>query len=536
MASSTRTSLCDTIYTMLLDKPNMTAREIAWRLSQSGDPTTRHAVNSVLYRNEKRFFARDASQRPKWRSLSRPRTASASGNQLYFWQKQAYDAWVDQGRRGVIEAVTGTGKTRVGLEAIADAVKDGGYANVLVPSIDPQRQWVKQLRSRFPGLPIGRRGNAHSDSFPQCQVLVSVVNSAREYDPRIVSAASLLVADECHRYGAMANAKALSKTFQRRLGLTATFAREDNGCDEYLSPYFGDTCFQMGYRQAIQDEVTAHFKVALVGVGFGSEQERSAYQDATRERGKARFWLTENEWVPQDPFGEFMKHVAKLADENELCTGAGNYYTAVSKARDYLRSFTMCRKMLANTASKTRKLGQLVDAIKNADRTIVFTESIDAANTASTCLTEDGVFCGSIHSNLSKADRSQILDAFSDGRLPAIVAPKVLDEGIDVPAADLAIIFATSKSRRQMVQRMGRVLRRKHDGRLARFVVFYVEGSSEDPETGAHETFLNEIADPSVADVVRAFHSTAPIKTILDYLNDFDVPGGQPPARLAPLP
>lgn len=50
---------------------------------------------------------------------------------------------------------------------------------------------------------------------------------------------------------------------------------------------------------------------------------------------------------------------------------------------------------------------------------------------------------------------------FADGFLQVIVAPQVLDEGVDVPEADLVVILAASKTRRQMVQRMGRVLRVK---------------------------------------------------------------------------
>ena len=82
-----------------------------------------------------------------------------------------------------------------------------------------------------------------------------------------------------------------------------------------------------------------------------------------------------------------------------------------------------------------------------------------------------------------------------------ISAPQVLDEGIDVPAADLAIILAASRSRRQMIQRMGRVLRRKPDGRRAQFVVVSVDGTVEDPALGAHATFLDEITN--VADDIR---------------------------------
>lgn len=87
--------------------------------------------------------------------------------------------------------------------------------------------------------------------------------------------------------------------------------------------------------------------------------------------------------------------------------------------------------------------------------------------------------------------------------MKAIVAPRLLDEGVDVPEADLGVIVAASQQRRQMVQRMGRVLRRKQDGRAARFVIIFVEDTSEDPDGHAHETFLNEILD--VAEDIQRF-------------------------------
>ena len=75
----------------------------------------------------------------------------------------------------------------------------------------------------------------------------------------------------------------------------------------------------------------------------------------------------------------------------------------------------------------------------------------------------------------------------------------MLDEGVDVPAADLAVILAASRSRRQMIQRMGRVLRRKPDGRAARFIIVYARGTVEDPALGAHEGFLDEITPVAAA-------------------------------------
>ena len=112
-----------------------------------------------------------------------------------------------------------------------------------------------------------------------------------------------------------------------------------------------------------------------------------------------------------------------------------------------------------------------------------------------------------------------------------VTAPQVLDEGIDVPSADIAVILASSKSRRQMVQRMGRVLRRKDDGRLARFVILFVHGTSEDPSRGAHENFLDEILP--VADTVKTFSAAVRPQTVVNFLNDITTNSPQPAPRLA---
>jgi superfamily II DNA or RNA helicase len=108
-------------------------------------------------------------------------------------------------------------------------------------------------------------------------------------------------------------------------------------------------------------------------------------------------------------------------------------------------------------------------------------------------LTGCGFRTAAVHSAMAPRERAEVLPRFRDGALQVLAAPRALDEGVDVPAADLAVIAGASRSRRQMVQRMGRVLRRKPDGRLARFVVLFAERTVEDPASGAHEAFLDEV-------------------------------------------
>jgi superfamily II DNA or RNA helicase len=120
---------------------------------------------------------------------------------------------------------------------------------------------------------------------------------------------------------------------------------------------------------------------------------------------------------------------------------------------------------------------------------------------------------------MDMTERKKVFAAFESGEHELVAAPRLLDEGVDVPAADLAIVLASSRSRRQMVQRMGRVVRKKEDGRLARLAVLYVEGTAEDPAV-AHEDFLYLVTD--VARDIEYFEPDALAGEVCSYLNDWN--------------
>ena len=105
---------------------------------------------------------------------------------------------------------------------------------------------------------------------------------------------------------------------------------------------------------------------------------------------------------------------------------------------------------------------------------------VDGAQRAAGILQSNGVRAEAIHGGTAAEERERVLDEFRRGVLSAVVAPRILDEGVDVPDADLGVILATSSRRLQMIQRMGRILRKKKDGRRARFILLYVKGTAED--------------------------------------------------------
>lgn len=434
--------------------------------------------------------------------LSGPSPAPALP-ELYRWQREALSRWNAKGNRGVVEAVTGTGKTMLGVAATLAELRAGGQVVVVVPTKDLMVQWHAVLRRYLPkAVAIGVLGDGNRGDLGHDDVVVVIVNSARAADLRPRRPGGLLIADECHRYGSAGNRLALATSFPHRLGLSATYARDDDGHVSWLDPYFGGTIFRMGYAEAINDGVLARFRVALVGVQFRVD-ERAEYEELSLAMSTARAKLIASGAVPAEPIGVFMEAVARLARGGSSGDGSGEGGGAL--ARGYLAAMQNRRRLMAETPAKIEVLIGLVPAVLRADRAIIFAQTISGATRTAEVLRGEGVEVDAMHSGQSSSERKAILRQFESGVLRAVVAPQLLDEGVDVPAADLAIVLAASRSRRQMIQRMGRVLRRKSDGRIARLVVVFVEGTVEDPALGAHDLFLDEVTE--AAESVLTFRS-----------------------------
>src|SRR5690349_24873924 len=127
---------------------------------------------------------------------------SSPDRKLYRWQLDALVAWVGCGRRGVVEAVTGAGKTDVAIAAASDALRRGRFVLVLVPSRVLMEQWHATLRAALPGVRIGRLGDSGRATAETCDVLVATRHSAAAYKPiPRGEAGGLLIADECHGLG-----------------------------------------------------------------------------------------------------------------------------------------------------------------------------------------------------------------------------------------------------------------------------------------------------------------------------------------------
>ena len=205
-----------------------------------------------------------------------------------------------------------------------------------------------------PRARVNRLGGGCRANFRTSDVIVATSNSARVRAIFPPKGEGLLIADECHRNGSARNKDALDKRFPRRLGLSATYARNDAGNAEWLDPYFGGVCFRLGYERALRDGVIAHFSAALIGVRFSAD-ERSQYDDYSDQYSRLRTELIRKHGVTEEPFGEFMKEVQVLSE--------GGCERATQAARMFLSVFTKRRRLLAETPAKSEGLRKLTESI-----------------------------------------------------------------------------------------------------------------------------------------------------------------------------
>ena len=469
----------------------------------------RRLVEEVLA-GDPRFLERSIAGRTTWVvDLSRAPAPPAGpapavdpdrpldGLDLRDWQVEAFAAWAGAGFRGVVEAVTGTGKTRLAIAATRAALAHDGRVLVLVPTLDLLDQWVRELRRSVPQARIGRLGGGHGDDLHDHHVVVSTPHSAALVPIDVPSRGpGLLVADEAHRYGAPTWADALKPGFAMRLALTATYERADDGLEQVLGPYFGGVVQRYGYDRAVPEGVVAPFRIAFAATHL-DDHERRRYDEADRKVRTLHHDLIDRYGLSRDP-RRLLQAAAGVVAE---ATGRGD--ARANACRAYLSMLRQRRDVAASCAGKLDVVRAVAPGLAaHADRTLVFTDTVDQAESAARVLTRAGLAAEEVHGDLPGDKRRIRLAQFRKGNLDALVAPRVLDEGIDVPAADVAVVLASFRTRRQMIQRLGRVLRLKADGREARLVVAYAAGTREDPANGGHDEFLGEVLDVA-GDIAR---------------------------------
>ncbi|MCQ1535708.1 DEAD/DEAH box helicase [Methanosarcina sp. KYL-1] len=374
---------------------------------------------------------------------------SASGKKLKLrdYQAEALVSWGENEKKGVLVLPTGSGKTLVGIRAIAGC---NTPALVMVPTLDLLEQWKKQLEEAF-SMEIGKLGGGEKKLLP---ITVSTYDSAYIHAGAIGNKFGLLVFDEVHHLPA-AGYRSIAEfsAAPYRLGLTATYERED-GLHTELSRLVGGKVYEKKVSELAGGHL-APYRIEKVNVAL-TDEEREAYEE---HYSVFLNYLKKTGIIMKSP-QDFQKLVMKSGRNPQ--------------ARKALLARNAARDLAFNSASKLEKLAEILREHRE-DRVFIFTEHNRLVHRIS-----QKFLIPAITYRTPVKERNAVLDRFKNGTYRAVVTSRVLDEGIDVPEASVGIIMSGTGSKRAYVQRLGRILRKK-EGKEA---VLYEIIAAETSETG----------------------------------------------------
>jgi superfamily II DNA or RNA helicase len=372
---------------------------------------------------------------------------------LRAWQSEALAAWEDNDRRGIIAAATGTGKTRLALEALRQTTAERARAAVVVPTRILQDQWIRELRAAriVPSRRIGTIGGPAPDPNPDHLIIVAVMDSARTGGRSLVKhwnglgLPTMLVVDECHWAGSEYNRGVFEGDARWRLGLSATPERGDDGYDEVLVPELGGIVYRYSLKDAMDDGVLADLRLVNLLVDL-TRSELSEYQDLEHRIDRLQ--------------AELRRKHPELFEHADWTTAVAMAANSDPMAKRLTTLVGERGRMLARSSGRFVMVKSLLEAGEFAGRrTIVFNETIEQAEHVADLARQAGVSAVVDHSKMDQRDRTASHTRFRSGGADCLVVVRAADEGLDVPDADQALITSGTLNPRQRVQRLGRIVR-----------------------------------------------------------------------------
>jgi superfamily II DNA or RNA helicase len=362
------------------------------------------------------------------------------------YQLEAIKNWCLE-KMGSIVLPTGAGKTIIGLKIIEIV---NSPTLIIVPTLDLIKQWTKILSQNF-DIEIGNIGGGIENIQP---ITVSTYDSAYIKAPWIGNKFLLIVFDEVHHLPAPSY-RLIAETFVApyRLGLTATIEREDHLEQDF--PYLiGKSTFQITAKELAENKYLANYIIERKKT-FMSSEEYLKYKES------------------MTIYYTCLKKIGLKMNSNNAFKRLIMMSTNNTMARRALVARNNAIDIALNSRSKINEIRKILGENKDI-KTIIFTQH----NKLVYEISNDFLIPFITHKS-SKEEREDVLTGFKDGRYKAIVTSKVLDEGIDVPDAQLGILVSGTGSSREFIQRLGRLLRPKNDNNEARLIEIISSGTSE---------------------------------------------------------
>lgn len=421
--------------------------------------------------------------------------------ELYQWQEECLERWMANNGRGIVQAVTGSGKTLLALSAMErlDRRLNGSLrVKIVVPTGALMRQWNRALQEYLASRSdIGLRG-AGSKSTPDHKYMIYVINSARyELARQILTEIRqgenvLLIADECHHYESGQNQlifeflpyiKGQEDHFFS-LGLSATLPSGPS--QRYLTSVLGRKLYHYGMKEAAAGNTISPYDIYHVSLSFQADEWKE-YEELTEQ-----MTLLYGKLLKAYPALHMLNQKERFEELRNIASGKNN--KLAKTAASYMNLTFMRRRLVCLASARIACVCDLVRRLDPQEKILIFGERISQANELYSLLQE--VYperIGRCHSQMSAQANQNTLERFRTGDIRILIACKSIDEGFDVPDASVGIVLSGTSTKRQRIQRLGRIIRRKEEDSRASLYYLHIAETVEDscylPDAGEHRLF-----------------------------------------------
>lgn len=379
-------------------------------------------------------------------------------------QEKVLKNWILNDYKGIVQHATGSGKTITGIYAVKHFFEKVGGTNaiIIVPSTILQDQWMNEILEHIPDADLYRIGgrigssswkdNVKSNTSPsrlgKKQIVLGVRQSICKktfYEQVNVGNHLMVLVDELHTIGAKESSNFLNTIqLKYKLGLSATYERANDylGTKRIIDYFDKALKPKYGLSEAIADKRLVQYDYELLTVSLNAEEEES--------------WIEQSKKISAE-WAKYEANKTKKAMPGKL------KMMLIERA-----------KISKKASNKTKKA---VDVIKKnyehdeVQRWLVYCQDLEQLGELQQKLFKEGFICSVYYSDLEEETKKVTLEEFYN-KGGILLSIKCLDEGVDIPAADHALILASSSNKREYIQRRGRVLRVDKNNVFKRAKVF----------------------------------------------------------------
>lgn len=380
---------------------------------------------------------------PKWLELRK-------------YQKNAIAAWVKNNNRGIFQMATGTGKTKTSLAAVTK-ILDVYYSNqvkcglvVVVPYVVLLEQWLEDLKefqisaiacyeSKNKWLPrVEENIRLFNENVRDKLFLITTTKTLISSDfQRCIATIKgdyIFLADEMHHLTSDMMRQSLPQNAKYRLGLSATLMTKYNSAKmEELKAYFGGIIYEYSMKEAIETDCLTRYFYYPIYVEL-TDEEKSDYYEVSKKISKAMM-LAGNDLDDDDN----IPLKALLSQRGRILASASN---KLIKLKEMAPQFKDKANLIIYCGDKIESNVKYIDKI------------YEIVNN------EEGIISAKFTAEENPQQRRDILDLFGKKVIQALIAIRCLDEGVDIPQLETAIIMSSGTNPKEFIQRRGRILRK----------------------------------------------------------------------------